>query len=101
MLLRGKTIVRDNLGWGIPSFIKDGLNPISHIKTVTNLVSHPVDTFKSETGKALGFGASLLQPIVGGPGGITPDGAARAVSQAAQQLTQAPSQSECGFFDRL
>lgn len=90
---------RGNLGWGIPSFIAEGLNPIAHIKTGINLVTHPVDTFKAETGKALGFGMQTIQPFVGGPGGVTPGNAAAAISQQAQAIQQAGP--PCGFFDRL
>jgi hypothetical protein len=92
-------LIRGNLGFGIPSFIKEGLNPIAHVKTGINLITHPVDTVKTETGKALAFTAQVAQPWVGGPSGVGPDDAARAISQSAAQLTQVGP--PCGFFDRL
>lgn len=94
-------LIRGNLGWGIPDFIKEGLNPIEHIKTTVGVFTHPMDTFKKETGKAVSFGMQVVQPLVGGPGGVTPQSAAAAVSQAAQSLNQGPAQLDCGFFDRL
>jgi hypothetical protein len=100
-LLNPRPRPRPQLGWGIPDFIKEGLNPIEHIKTVTGVFTHPVDTFKRETAKAAGFGLQVMQPLVGGPGGVTPQSAAAAVSQAAQGLTQSAPLAECGFFDRL
>jgi len=97
-------LIRGNLGWGIPDFVKEGLNPISHIKTTVGVFTHPVDTFKAETGKAVGNVMQVATPWVGGPGGVTPQNAAAAVSQAAQAMNQAPAAAtlgSCGFFDRL
>lgn len=87
-----------DLAWGIPSFITEGLNPLHHLEVMKNVVTHPVDTFKSETGKAVGNLLSVAQPWVGGPGGVKPGQNVSSFSQSGSALTAGPP---CGFFDRV
>lgn len=98
-LLRGNGQLGD-LGWGIPDFIKEGLNPVHHFQVGMNLIKHPVDTFKEETGKAIGFTAAVARPWVGGPGGAAPSSNYDQQASGLQQQGPAGG-SKCGFFDRL
>lgn len=85
-----------DLAWGLPSFVTEGLNPLHHLEVMKNVVTHPVDTFKAETGKAVGNFLSVAQPWVGGPGGVKPGQSS--FSQTGAALT---SSQPCGFVDRL
>jgi hypothetical protein len=89
-----------DLAWGLPSFVTEGLNPLHHLEVTKNLFAHPVDTFKTETGKAVGNVLKVATPWIGGPGGVTPGSAAAAIAQSTQgsALMTVP---ECGFFERL
>ena len=75
-----------DLAWGLPSFVTEGLNPLHHLEVMKNLVTHPVDTFKTETGKAVGNLMSVAQPWVGGPGGVKPGQSVSSFSQSGAAL---------------
>lgn len=101
-LRRGRLSGLGDLGWGIPTFVTEGLNPLHHLDVTKNIFTHPVDTFKAQTGGAVANVLNVAAPWVGGPGGVTPQSAVAAVNASRDAAAaQTSVLAACGFFQRL
>ncbi len=100
-LRRGRMSGLGDLGWGIPDFVKEGLNPLHHLEVTKGIFTHPIDTFKAQTGGAVANVLNVAAPWIGGPGGLTPQTAVAAVNATRNASAITQTLPACGFFERL